>query len=78
MSFLRPIPIRSLSNQIRSYSNCNYNSNKPLFSPFFASLFVGFFSSGLILNRMNQDMRYQYCEFEKLKADMAEIKNKLK
>ncbi len=67
--------------RIRTYScyhSCDYKNNKPLFSPFFASLFFGFFFSGLIFNRMNGQLEYQYREFEQLKADMAEIKKKLK
>lgn len=74
MSFLRRIPIRSVSNRIRSYSHCNYNNNKPIFTPFFASLFVGAISNWMIFNRMNSDIQYQYREFEKLKADLKEIK----
>jgi hypothetical protein len=48
------------------------------FSPRSLPHYSSAFFSGLIFNRMNQDMRYQYCEFEKLKADMEEIKKKLK
>lgn len=77
MSFLRRIPIRSLSNRVRSYSycNCKYDSDKHTLSPFFASLLVGGLFNLMIFNRMNMDIQYQYNEFEKVKADLKEIKS---
>jgi hypothetical protein len=86
MSFLRRSPILSVSHrlslsnrlsvphQTRSYSHCNYNENKPTFTPFFASLFVGGLFNWLIFHRMNLDIHYQYREFEQVKADLKEIK----
>lgn len=77
MSFLRRICSKS-SLRFRSYGSCNYSSyDKPTFSPFFASLLVGSFFNFMILSRMNSELNYHYQEYETLKREIKDVKQKL-
>jgi hypothetical protein len=58
----------------RSFSSCSYSSDKPFFSPFFASLFTSSFLLLAITSRMNADQYYLHQQLNDIKKELEGLK----
>ena len=62
----------------RSFSSCRYNNyNKPLMSPFMASLLCGSLLTSIILSRMQSNDTQLMTKLYEMEKDIKNIKDKI-
>ena len=65
---------RYFSRSFGRFSSCSYSDDKPVFSPFFASLFTSSIVISTITSRMNRNQYYLHQQLNDIKKDMEDIK----
>lgn len=60
------------------YTPCSYTQNRPIWTPFWASLVSGLLFSTYTRNSMKQDIYYLETQLEIMKQDLKKIKEQTK